>query len=98
MDVFRSQSIAVLGNVLIAMGLAALIAFGYQYKTGEPLMNADQIAYQLHSIDPLREPYGLQPLQVYGYSAQGIISGYFDNRSNYLNMRMRLAQHPLLKN
>ena len=34
------------------MGLAALIAFGYQYKTGEPLMNADQIAYQLHSIDP----------------------------------------------
>ena len=31
-DVFRSQSIAVLGNVLIAMSLAALIAFGYQYK------------------------------------------------------------------
>ena len=30
-DVFRSQSIAVLGNVLIAMGLAALIVFGYQY-------------------------------------------------------------------
>ena len=35
-------------------------------------MNADQIAYQLHSIDPLREPYGLQPLQVYGYFAQGL--------------------------
>ena len=33
--------------MLIAMGLAALIAFGYQYKTGELLMNADQIAYQL---------------------------------------------------
>ena len=33
-------------------------------------MNADQIAYQLHRIDPLREPYGLPLQEVYGYSAR----------------------------
>ena len=43
-------------------------------------MNADQIAYQLYSIDPFAEPYGLQPLQVYGNYGSGIISGHFDNR------------------
>ena len=52
-DVFRSQSVAVLGNVVVAMGLAALIAFVYQHQTGEPLMNSEKIAYQLHRIDPL---------------------------------------------
>ena len=97
-DVFRSQSIAVLGNVLIAMGLAALIAFGYQYKTGEPLMNADQIAYQLHSIDPFAGTLWFAAIAGVWLFCSGIISGYFDNRSNYLNMRMRLTQHPLLKN
>ena len=96
-DVFRSQSIAVLGNVLIAMGLAALIAFGYQYKTGEPLMNADQIAYQLHSIDPFAGTLWFAAIAGVWLFCSGIISGYFDNRSNYLNMRMRLTQHPLLK-
>ena len=34
-------------------GLAALIAFVYQHQTGEPLMNSEKIAYQLHRIDPL---------------------------------------------
>ena len=95
MDVFRSQVLLLLGNVLHCDGLPALIAFGYQYKTGEPLMNADQIAYRLrHSTDPfagtlwfaaicgcmvilLRDYFGL----------------FFDNRSNYLNMRMRLASN-----
>ena len=26
----------------------------------------------------------------------GIISGFFDNRSDYLNLRMRLRYHPVL--
>ena len=79
------------------MGLAALIAFSYQYKTGEPLMNADQIAYQLHSIDPFAGTLWFAAIAGVWLFCSGIISGYFDNRSNYLNMRMRLAQHPLLK-
>ncbi|WP_329504592.1 recombinase [Haemophilus parainfluenzae] len=96
-DVFRSQSIAVLGNVVVAMGLAALIAFIYQYQMGEPLMNTEQIAYQLHSIDPLAGTLWFAAIAGVWLFCSGLISGYFDNRSNYLNIRMRLIQHPLLK-
>lgn len=46
-DVFRSQSIAVFGNVMVAMSLAVLIAFAFQHQTGEALMNQAQIDYQL---------------------------------------------------
>lgn len=96
-DVFRSQSIAVLGNVSVAMSLAALIAWGYQYQTGEALMNTAQIDYQLHSIDPLAGTLWFAAIAGVWLFCSGIISGYFDNRSNYLNVRMRLRQHPFLK-
>ncbi len=96
-DVFRSQSIAVLGNVIVAMSLAMLIAFGYHYQTGEPLMNQKQIEYHLHSIDPFAGTLWFAAIAGIWLFCSGIISGYFDNRSNYLNIRMRLRQHPLLK-
>ncbi|WP_077423175.1 site-specific recombinase [Rodentibacter myodis] len=95
-DVFRSQSIAVLGNVAVAMSLAALIAFLYQYKFAEPLMNQAQINYQLHSIDPLAGTLWFAAIAGVWLFCSGLISGYFDNRSNYLNTRMRLRQHPFL--
>lgn len=96
-DVFRSQSIAVWGNVLVAMSLAALIAFIYQQQTEHALMNSAQIAYQLHSIDPFAGTLWFAAIAGVWLFCSGIISGYFDNRSNYLNLRMRLRQHPCLK-
>lgn len=96
-DVFRSQSIAVWGNVLVAMSLAALIAFIYQYQTEHALMNSAQIAYQLHSIEPFAGTLWFAAIAGVWLFCSSIISGYFDNRSNYLNLRMRLRQHPCLK-
>lgn len=96
-DVFRSQSIAVIGNVVVAMSLAALIAFGYAHYRGEALMNQAQIDYQLHSIDPLAGTLWFAAIAGLWLFCSGIISGFFDNRSNYLNLRMRLRHHPLLK-
>ena len=96
-DVFRSQSIAVFGNVMVAMSLAVLIAFVFQHQTGEALMNQAQIDYQLYSIDPFAGTLWFAAIAGVWLFCSGIISGYFDNRSNYLNTRMRLRQHPLLK-
>lgn len=96
-DVFRSQSIAVFGNVVVAMGLAALIAWGFAEKTGAALMNAEQIDYQLHSIDPYAGTLWFAAIAGLWLFCSGIISGFFDNRSNYLNLKMRLRHHPLLK-
>lgn len=96
-DVFRSQSIAVLGNVSVALSLAMLIAFGFAHYTGTSLLSAEQVAYQLHSIDIFGGTLWFAALAGVWLFLSGIISGFFDNRTNYLNLRMRLQHHPLLK-
>ena len=96
-DVFRSQNIAVLGNVIVAISLAALIAFVVEHQTGTSLLDKEMIEYQLHSIDPLAGSLWFAAIAGVWLFCSGIISGFFDNRSNYLNLKMRLRQHPLLK-
>lgn len=95
--VFRSQTIAVLGNVVLAVGVAATIAFGVAHYYHEPLLNHTQISEQLESIHPMGATLWYAAIAGVWLFCAGIISGYFDNRCNYLNMRMRLQHHPLLK-
>ncbi len=96
-DVFRSQSIAVIGNVVVAMAVAAAVASGYAAYYGKSLLNESEIAYQLHSIDPFGATLWYAAIAGLWLFCSGLISGYFDNRCNYLNMRMRLQQHPILR-
>lgn len=96
-DVFRSQAAAVVGNVAVAVGLAALIAWGYHNFQGQHLLNEEQIQYQLHSIAPTQGTLWFAAIAGLWLFCSGIISGFFDNRCNYLNMRMRLQEHPILK-
>lgn len=96
-DVFRSQSIAVIGNVLIAISVASGIAYYYFNHFGLPLLSQDDITYQLEAIDPTKATLWYAAIAGVWLFLAGIISGYFDNRSNYLNTRMRLRQHPCLK-
>lgn len=96
-DVFRSQSIAVIGNVLIAISVASGIAYYYFNHFGLPLLSQGDITYQLEAIDPTKATLWYAAIAGVWLFLAGIISGYFDNRSNYLNTRMRLRQHPCLK-
>lgn len=96
-DVFRSQSVAVLGNVGVAMSLAAIIAYVFQQQTGVPLLNQGQVDYQLHGVDLHGPTLWFAAIAGLWLFCSGVISGFFDNRSNYLNLRMRLRQNPLLK-
>ncbi|WP_333607270.1 site-specific recombinase [Arsukibacterium sp.] len=97
-DVNRSQWAAVWGNVSSAILLAssiALIAFWWQ---GQPLLNAEVVGYQLAAISPV----GSLALIYAGIAGcwlfcAGIIAGFFDNRANCLELRLRLFQHPFLK-
>lgn len=96
-DVLRSQTAAVMGNVSVAVAVALLIAMIYWMITGHPLLNAQQIEYQLQSIDPLRPTLWYAAIAGVWLFCSGIISGFFDNRCDYLNMRQRLRHHPILK-
>lgn len=97
LSVFRSQTIAVAGNVLMAVGVAALISVGFQHYFAKPLLNEAQIHEQLASINPMGATLWYAAIAGVWLFCAGIISGYFDNRCNYLNMRQRLHHHPLLK-
>ena len=97
-DVCRSQSVAVFGNVSIAVLLAAGIAWGYAYTHGQPLLNEAVTAYQLKSIEIFTQPT-LWYAAIAGVwlFCSGIIAGFFDNRSDYLNLRQRLPFNPFLR-
>ncbi|WP_240222420.1 site-specific recombinase [Rheinheimera hassiensis] len=97
-DVNRSQWAAVWGNVSSAILLASSIALLTLVITSTPLLNAEMVQYQLKSLSPVS---GLALLYaaiagVWLFCA-GIIAGFFDNRANCLELRLRLYHHPLLK-
>lgn len=96
-DVLRSQTAAVAGNVGVAVVVAAIIATAYRLYTGTPLLNSEQVAYQLKSIDPFKPTLWYAAIAGVWLFCSGIISGFFDNRCDYLNMRQRLRHHPMLK-
>ncbi|UOO75912.1 recombinase [Neisseria sp. Dent CA1/247] len=97
-DVVRSQSVAVFGNVCLAILVAALIAFTFASNTGEPLLDAHSVAYQLKSVQVFTQPT-LWYAAIAGVwlFCSGIIAGFFDNRADYLDLRRRLTVNPLLK-
>lgn len=96
-DVFRSQSIAVLGNVSVAVALSSIIAIIYDWIMDKPFLDMAAVEYQLYSIDPTKGTLWFAAIAGVWLFCAGIIAGYFDNRCNYLNLRMRLKEHPLLK-
>ena len=95
-DVLRSQVAAVAGNVVVAMTLAMLIALVYRFTQGVPILTEAEVAYQIHSVNPWGATLWYAAIAGLWLFCSGIISGFFDNRCDYLNLRMRLRQHPVL--
>ncbi|MBU1308195.1 MAG: site-specific recombinase [Gammaproteobacteria bacterium] len=97
-DVNRSQWAAVWGNVSVAIMLACTIALVVRLATGSALLTPDIVAYQLKAVSPV-SGLALFYAAIAGLwlFCSGIIAGFFDNRANCLELRLRLYQHPLLK-
>ncbi|PAT32152.1 recombinase [Vandammella animalimorsus] len=95
-SVHRSQSVAVLGNVCLAMLVAAGVAWLYQRHAGQALLTADEVAYQLKALKPVPALWYAAIAALWLFCA-GIISGYYDNRADYVRLRERLAVHPALR-
>jgi len=91
--VFRTQCIAVLGNLATAIPTAWLIAVGWQYATGKHLVTPDKAMHLLHDIDPLHS-LALFYAAIAGVClfVAGLISGYYDNKALYTRMAQRVYQ------
>lgn len=95
--VMRTQFIAILGNVLLAIPTAAIIALGWQALFGQPVVGTAKAQHLLHDLDPL----GSLALVHAGIAGvylflSGLIAGYYDNKAIYRRIPERLASHPLL--
>jgi site-specific recombinase len=97
-DVNRSQWAAVWGNVSVAIAVSSIIALLVWFVTASPLLTPDTVVYQLEAISPFSS-LALLYAAIAGVwlFCSGIIAGFFDNRANCLELRLRLFHHPLLK-
>lgn len=97
-NIIRTQFIAILGNISIAIPIAALIAWLWQVGLHEPLMNHAKAAKALHDLNPFTS-LAIPHAAIAGVCLflSGLIAGYFDNMAVYRKVGPRLKAHMHLK-
>lgn len=96
-NIMRTQFIAILGNMSIAMPTAFVITSFWQISTGHPLLSAQKAEYVLHSINPFTS-LAIPHAAIAGVCLflSGLIAGYYDNLAVYRKIGPRMRQHPRL--
>ena len=95
-DVNRSQSIAVLGNLSLAMLTATALCLLWADKSGAPLLDHHSAEHQMAALSMPSALFYAAIAAVWLFCS-GIIAGYYDNRAQYLRLRERLRVNPLLR-
>lgn len=97
-DILRTQFIAIMGNVSIAMPVALAISLFWFYVLGEPLVSIKKSDYLLHELNPFTSlaVFHAAIAGVYLYIS-GLIAGYYDNLAVHSRIGDRLRAHPKLK-
>ncbi len=97
-NIIRTQFIAILGNISIAIPTAALITFLWQLITHEALLDHAKANTLLHSLDPFTS-LAIPHAAIAGVCLflSGLIAGYFDNMAVYRKVGPRLKAHVKLK-
>lgn len=95
--VWRTQFVAVLGNLVTAMPFAYLLALSYRAIFGHHLVSAEKAQHLLHEIDPFHS-LALWYAMIAGVClfVAGLVSGYYDNRALYTHFAARITQLRLL--
>lgn len=97
-NIIRTQFVAILGNISIAIPTAALITMFWQYGLNEPLLNHSKASNLLHSLNPFTS-LAIPHAAIAGVCLffSGLIAGYFDNMAVYRKVGPRLKAHYKLK-
>jgi site-specific recombinase len=97
-DIMRTQFIAILGNISIAMPSAVLIAWLWQRYLDQPILTQYKALEMLHEINPFTS-LALFYAAIAGVwlFVAGLIAGYYDNLAVYHQIGPRLRQHPTLQ-
>lgn len=97
-DILRTQFIAIMGNVMVAIPVALIISFAWLQYTGTPMIDNDKAGHLLHDLDPFRS-LALPHAAIAGVYLflSGLIAGYYDNLAVYNHVGARIQRHKLLK-
>ena len=92
-QVIRTQFIAILGNVMIAMPTAYAIAWAWYGATGHHFIDPTKAHHLLEEINPFAS-LALFHAAIAGICLflSGLISGYYDNKASYNHIPQRLMQ------
>ena len=96
-NVVRTQFVAVLGNVGLALPVAALIAALWLPLLGEIPAPEEKLQKMLHEVHPLASgALFFAAVAGVGLFLSGLVSGYFDNKARYHRLGPRIAAAPRL--
>jgi site-specific recombinase len=93
--VSRSQFAAVLGNVTLALAVTFAIAY-YITSKGNVILNESEVEYYLSGLEPVAALF-FAAIAGFWLFFSGLISGYFDNRADLLELKQRYYHLPLFK-
>ena len=98
-NIIRTQFVAILGNISIAIPTAALITIFWQYAFNEPLLTHSKATHLLHTLNPFTS-LAIPHAAIAGVCLffSGLIAGYFDNMAIYRKVGPRMKAHVKLKN
>lgn len=93
-NIMRTQFVAILGNISIAMPIALLITWLISSQTGAPLMTPYKAEALLADINPFIS-WSIVYAAIAGVwlFVAGLIAGYYDNLAVYHQVGARLKQH-----
>ena len=97
-NIMRTQIIAILGNISIAMPIGIIITYLWQTVLHKPLLSANDAQALLQHINPLTS-LAIPHAAIAGVCLflSGLIAGYYDNLSVYHQVGARLRQHTQLR-
>lgn len=97
-NIIRTQFVAILGNISIAIPTAAIITLLWQYGIDEPLLTHNKASHLLHSLNPFTS-LAIPHAAIAGVCLffSGLIAGYFDNMAVYRKVGPRIKAHQMLR-
>ncbi|WEK34485.1 MAG: hypothetical protein P0Y53_18515 [Candidatus Pseudobacter hemicellulosilyticus] len=94
----RSQMASFIGNLVIVFPVTFLLAWGFDWLFGHPLVGGDAAMHMLRDQHPWQSLSLLYALNTGVFLfLSGIIAGYVQNKMNYARIERRLVEHPLLR-
>lgn len=96
-NVVRTQCVAVLGNIALALPVAALMTALWLAAFDTPLAPAEKLGALVEGMHPWRSAALFYAgIAGVGLFLSGLVAGYFDNQARYHRLASRAANAPIL--